>query len=240
MSKLQSVTCERRTYSDSPRVHTHEYAQLIVPLKGALTITLGEQRLDEREEVIYVPPRCTHSFYSAAANQFFVFDIPSTFFSFGKTEFRFNYAIDKRWEAIRTLLFSELGDGGSGTSQRIADLFRYITGLMEPTTRFASLEYMHQNYNTKISLQDLAAIEHYNVTYYCEWFQKQTGQTPLEYIRKLRLDKAKRMLEDSEYSILQIAQEVGYENQATLTQLFRKYNGISPSEFRRESRKRNK
>lgn len=235
------VVCERRTYTDKPHAHEHAYAQLVMPVNGALSIALGIMDFQDcHNEVIYIPPLCNHSFYSRQANQFLVFDIPRAFLPHGKAEFRTHYTVDNRWEAIRTLVCSEVAEGKPAASQRIADLSRYIIGLLEPPGHFASVEHIRQYYHTKLSVQELAAIEHYNESYYCEWFQKQIGYTPMEYVRTLRLEKAKQLLVDSDDSLLQIAQEVGYENQATLTKLFRSCLGVSPREFRSQSRKTEK
>jgi YesN/AraC family two-component response regulator len=212
-----------------------------VPLSGALSISVGETRLEaNRNQVIYIPPLHNHSFCARGPNQFLVFDIPKLFFANENTEFKTKYAVDKQWEAIRTLVSSEIEAGKPKANQRIADLSRYIIGLLEKQTSFASLDYIHQHYSTKTSMQELADMEHYNETYYCEWFKKQVGQSPMEYIRTLRVEKAKMMLCDTRYSIQQIAYEVGYENQATLSKLFRSHLGMSPTEFRSKHRNTNK
>lgn len=103
-----------------------------------------------------------------------------------------------------------------------------------------TIEYIRNHYHRPISVQQLADMEHYNPSYYCEWFQKKYGLSPMAYIRKLRLDTAKTMLKNTDYSLMQIAQQVGYQNQSTLTRLFHQYVGITPSDYRLKSRKSDK
>lgn len=61
--------------------------------------------------------------------------------------------------------------------------------------------------------------------------------SPKEYIIKIRLEKAKELLRDTDYTILQIAQMVGYQHHGSLTRLFREWVGVSPAVYRKTIRK---
>ncbi|WP_017531598.1 helix-turn-helix transcriptional regulator, partial [Pelosinus sp. HCF1] len=78
----------------------------------------------------------------------------------------------------------------------------------------------------------LASLEHYHVGYYSQWFQKKMGVSVQIYLQKLRIEEAKRLLRETNYTILEIAQEVGYEHQASLTRIFKQVEGITPSVYR--------
>ena len=54
MTCLENITCERRTYCAKPHTHVHNYAQLIRPVSGRLSITVGEADFAGDNEVIYV------------------------------------------------------------------------------------------------------------------------------------------------------------------------------------------
>lgn len=232
------VVCEQRTYSRTPNSHRHAFAQLILPVDASLSISLNQGAFEEAaNEVVYVPPLCDHAFFSAEPNRFLVFDIPAPLFP-GKTGFKTKYTLDQRWEAIRSLLLCETEEGRPASGHRISALWAYVIGMLKPEPDFASLDYIHQYYAAKLSLRQLADIEHYNQSYYCEWFRKKTGHSPMDYIRTLRLQRAKSLLTDSEFSVMRIAQEVGYDNQSTLTKVFKKYLGVSPAEFRRLAQNR--
>ncbi len=56
--------------------------------------------------------------------------------------------------------------------------------------------------------------------------------TPLEYIHYLRIHRAKELLQDSKLSMLSISYQLGYEYNASFTRMFKKYEQISPSEYR--------
>jgi AraC-like DNA-binding protein len=232
---LDTILCERRTYTDKPFTHAHSYGQLVIPIYGALSISVDRLTVERQENIVFVPPDTAHSFYAHTANQFFVFDAPVFYFPnrLGG-DLRF-YSLDGRWQAIRSLLFEEV-DNGPASSHRLTDLFRYIAGLLEQD-QASSLQYIKHNFEQSITINQLAAIEHFNPTYYAEWFKQKYGTTPIAYIRHLRFDKAKELLATSDYTVMQIAQQVGYENQSTLTRLFQQQMGITPREYRENTRK---
>lgn len=64
-------------------------------------------------------------------------------------------------------------------------------------------------------------------------FRNATGMSPLEYVHSLRLEEAKQMLESGELSVEAIAHEVGYEDAAFFSRLFRRKVGLTPSQYRR-------
>lgn len=64
-------------------------------------------------------------------------------------------------------------------------------------------------------------------------FHQATGMTPLEYVHTLRLEEAKQMLEATEEPIEAIANEVGYEDAAFFSRLFRRNVNLTPSQYRK-------
>ncbi|QBQ55505.1 GlxA family transcriptional regulator [Nitrosococcus wardiae] len=64
-------------------------------------------------------------------------------------------------------------------------------------------------------------------------FQQATGMSPLEYVHALRLEEAKQMLEASDLPIENIANEVGYEDAAFFSRLFRRKVNLTPAQYRK-------
>ena len=60
--------------------------------------------------------------------------------------------------------------------------------------------------------------------------------TVTEYIKNLRIKKAKELMTETDLSILEIAQRVGYEHNSSFTRVFKEIEGISPAQFRKESK----
>ena len=66
-------------------------------------------------------------------------------------------------------------------------------------------------------------------------FKNVFNLSPKEYINKIKLEKAKKMLKEKTYSIKIIAYSLGYENPMYFSTVFKKNTGLSPSEYRRSS-----
>ncbi|MDF2669990.1 MAG: transcriptional regulator [Paenibacillus sp.] len=69
--------------------------------------------------------------------------------------------------------------------------------------------------------------------YFSVLFKQYTGFTPVEYVMRLRMDRAKQLLMNSDMPVRRIAEEVGYTDPLYFTRLFTRETGISPREFRR-------
>lgn len=237
MSTIDHIIGECRTYSDRSHTHAHSYAQLILPLQGSLFIQtdLHDCELDE-DHLFFLPPLCQHTFYAHDRNEFLVLDIPKFACPTTNSSQTLRMQLDERWRAIRHLLLCEIRQ----THASLNELFYYVSRLLAVEEKPMSIQFIHANYWRSISLKQLAQLEGYNLTYYCQWFKTITGTTPQHYIQMLRLDRAKALLRETNLSILQIAQQVGYEHHASLTRLFKQMEQITPQAYRQQTRKSDK
>jgi AraC-like DNA-binding protein len=119
----------------------------------------------------------------------------------------------------------------------ISDLLFYSFRLAWQEPESPSIRYIHEHYCSSISVGTLSDLEHYNASYYSQWFRKKMGATPQAYVQILRLNEAKRLLRETDFSVLDVAHQVGYEHQASLTRLFRRFEAMTPSEYRWKSRR---
>ena len=85
-----------------------------------------------------------------------------------------------------------------------------------------------------ITVNQLAEIENYNATYYSDWFKQQTGVSPSMYLRYIRINRAKELLEETDYTVMDIAVMVGYSSNSTFTRAFHSVAGMTPKEYREE------
>ena len=65
-------------------------------------------------------------------------------------------------------------------------------------------------------------------------FKAATGNTPLEYLQRVRIEAIKKALETRTDLIQQLVYEVGYSDKSTFRKLFKKYTGISPIQYRKK------
>lgn len=231
---MKRIICERRSYRDKSKKHSHSFGQLILPMEGRLELETDRNNfVVDENHVLLVPKNCDHTYQAKGRNEFLVLDIPATsdnIFTGVELNYEYFQYLDKRWKAIRYLLLEERKRNNNGA---LMDLVGYACSFLEKKKMDPSIEYIHKNYSCKISVQDLADMENFNVSYFIEWFTKRNGMTPNMYIQKFRLEKAKKLLIESDFNILMISQMVGYDQQSSLTRLFRNYENSSPSEFRK-------
>lgn len=96
-----------------------------------------------------------------------------------------------------------------------------------------AVRYFHENYNKPISIEDYAAKQHMSVSWFIRNFKEYTDSTPAQYLLSLRIANAQTLLETTNYNITEIAEIVGYDNPLYFSRIFKKQNGMSPSEFRK-------
>lgn len=92
-------------------------------------------------------------------------------------------------------------------------------------------EYIEQNFQDKLSVDDLCIKYSVNRRTFERRFKKSTGNSILEYIQRVRIEAAKRQLEAGRKTINEIIYEVGYLDADAFRNIFRKYTGLSPIDY---------
>ncbi len=95
--------------------------------------------------------------------------------------------------------------------------------------------FIQQNYMVKVTLADIAASGAIGQSKCCKLFAKYTGQTPNTYLTQYRLDKGAFLLKNTDMTITEIANAIGFNGSSYYAETFRKWYGKSPSEYKRES-----
>lgn len=102
---------------------------------------------------------------------------------------------------------------------------RVITGI----TR-----YMQEHLTEEVSLSVLAEEFHLNPQYINQLFKNEIGVGFLSYLTNIRMEKAKKLLVSTQLSMVEIAEQTGYGDYRVFTKVFKKTEGITPSQYRRE------
>lgn len=100
---------------------------------------------------------------------------------------------------------------------------------------FKAMEYIRQNYDRKLSLDDIAQHVYLSRSYLSSLFREEAGQTLFSYINQVRVEKSKLFLMDSSVSLAEAAALCGFEDQSYFTKVFRKITGLSPKQYRDRS-----
>ena len=95
------------------------------------------------------------------------------------------------------------------------------------------IESMHSSYNARHSVRELAQQCHLSVYRFIHNFKSRTGFPPLEYLTRVRIEKAQELLANSALGISEISSIIGYENPLYFSRVFKKRTGVSPSSYRR-------
>lgn len=91
--------------------------------------------------------------------------------------------------------------------------------------------YIEQNYEQKLNIDEIAGFVNMNVRSLLRRFKKATSNTPLEYIQRVKIEAAKKKLESSTETILEVMYSIGYNDEKAFRNTFRKYSGLSPKEY---------
>ncbi|NEW07716.1 response regulator transcription factor [Paenibacillus sp. SYP-B3998] len=92
------------------------------------------------------------------------------------------------------------------------------------------IQYAHDHYAQEISLEDMSKQLYLSRNYLNQIFKKATGETFTNYLIRVRMKKAHALLAEGKYLIYEISEKVGYKNVPYFSSIFKKYNGINPSE----------
>jgi len=120
----------------------------------------------------------------------------------------------------------------------VMDYFIYLSALLKQENVESphiekALEYIHQNFSKNINMAMVANQVNINYTWFSEKFKEHTGVNFNEYLKKLRIDEACRLLEKGCYKIYEVAERSGFSDPKYFTKIFKESTGISPAEWKK-------
>lgn len=95
-----------------------------------------------------------------------------------------------------------------------------------------AIRYIAQNYACNLTLDIVANHVHLNPAYFSSLFKQATGSSFKEYLNMVRIEESKRLLINTEYSIIDIALATGFDDQSYFSKVFKKYTGLTPKQYR--------
>ncbi len=104
-------------------------------------------------------------------------------------------------------------------------------GTQKPLSK--SIHYIHNTFDSRITVPDLAKMENLSVSRYNTLFRNVTGTNPTGYILNLRIHTACDLLQNTDLSVSRVASAIGYEDTRLFGKLFKREVGVTPSEYRR-------
>lgn len=135
--------------------------------------------------------------------------------------------------SILTINKSLLDDVINLYSNLIVNKYKTTTpnGTLSPFVKRA-IKYIEKNYSKEISIDDLCSELNINKCYFCCVFKNETGQTFINYLNNYKVEKSKELLTNTDYSLLDIALSVGFNNQSYYSTVFKKLTNQTPIKYR--------
>lgn len=128
------------------------------------------------------------------------------------------------------LLLKELSTGNSTEEEPPINFESY-----DKTKVVAAIaNFINNNYSQDISLNRISRNMYLSPVYISKIFKEEIGESPINYLIKVRLSKAAELLEKGSISIKNVARQVGYSDAYYFSKLFKKYYGVPPSKYSKE------
>jgi AraC family transcriptional regulator len=95
-------------------------------------------------------------------------------------------------------------------------------------------ELAHTKIENELSIEEMAECVGLSASHFSQMFRQSTGETPHQFLLRLRVDRAKEMLRSVDIRVLDVAVACGFKTQQHFARVFRRNCGSSPTEYRRE------
>lgn len=93
------------------------------------------------------------------------------------------------------------------------------------------LEYIEQHFQSEITLKTLSDVAAMNPNYFCVYFKRLTGSTPMEYLTLFRIEHAAVLLLGADISVVQAALDSGYNDASYFIRMFKRHKGVTPKQY---------
>ncbi|MEM6265781.1 MAG: helix-turn-helix transcriptional regulator [Bacteroidota bacterium] len=94
-------------------------------------------------------------------------------------------------------------------------------------------DYVFTNISSPISISELAELTGNSVYHFARTFRQTTGETPYQFISRLKINQAKELLINTEQKVIEVAMDVGFNDPGHFTRIFKRQLGVTPTEFRK-------
>lgn len=147
--------------------------------------------------------------------------------------------------AVSSQLVSLVGTVTSAnTTAEISTIVkRYLANLSETLHRLDAADhamniaraYMEQYYKNDLTLQELSKLCGYSPSHFSRCFKEHYGVNFVQYLTQIRIEKAKTLLAETELTIAEITEKIGFQSASYFSNTFKKITGLAPNQFRADN-----
>ena len=217
--------------------HWHSYPQLLVPLSGTMDILVGDVEYHvTTQKLCLVPPHTPHQCNYVGRLLALNLD-PDKGQQREDQWLSYPVVISMCGQITQLVELIQKELKTNPQSSSVKYLYQYLYSKLLENCAAPSIRYLTEHYDLPLTVNQLAEMENYNVTYYNDWFKQQTGCSPSFYLRRIRIEKAQELLRTTEMSMTEIAVMVGYSSNSTFTRAFHTITHMTPKEYREANQK---
>lgn len=236
---LNSNSLSIRSYSRQKNGHSHDFYQLVLPVRGVINIEVEAFKGAVRPgECVVVRANEMHYFAAESEARFVVADLdtlpshivesntivfsisPPLMHYLGFIEEQLKYQVNPDIEKMMQQTFSLLL-----SEQQILKQFDNRIRKVQ--------EYIETHLADSLSITQLSSVAFLSPTQFKKLFKQQTSLTVTQYITQKRMEKAQALLIHTDYPIQIVAESVGYADHSAFSRRFSQYFGLSPSKITR-------
>jgi two-component system response regulator YesN len=115
-----------------------------------------------------------------------------------------------------------------------AELWPYNSGLRNEIA--LAMDYIRNHVAERMGVQEIASSAGMSESYFSHIFKKETGVNVVDYVNRIKMEKAMEILEDYNVKVADVAEQLGIDNANYFSVLFKKVAGITPHEYREKCR----
>ena len=232
-------------------LHGHDFYELDIIVGGENVTRLNREEINvKRGDVFFMTPEDFHDYSDGGsldilnlhfAEDFISKELLFSLVSCGKRYFSLSDDHFCRFEKLGYILHELYSEG---VDRRV--ISRLVESLLllllreskdsEAVSQSENIQkaivYINAHFKENPTLSEVASIIPFNERYFCKRFKEYTGESYKEYLKKLKLSYARRLLLVTDYSIIEIAERSGYQTQSHFNREYKEYYGVTPRETR--------
>lgn len=247
---IRSVISVNTLYSEagSTRRRTdRENWAVVLKFEGETVYTSGGRHLiSDMAHMVVLPRGCSYEWLCTRSGSFAIIEFEAE----GSYPHVMHLPItggERILQAFRELEYRSAMDGPLRQMECIAGTYGILLRMLRasevgyiPADRYSrirpALEYIAMHFDRPVTNDELAALTGLSTVHFRKLFTEATGFSPIAYLHRFRINKAREMLTSDYGSITEVAQSLGYANIYCFSRTFRAHTGISPREYARREK----